>query len=95
MKKSSQPKGANIRKCAGCGLRADKSDAGFLRVALPKDGAAHVDLAGTSPGRGAYVCRDPECVRKVCKSRRLSSLLRGSVPETVYQQLRREVGLDV
>ena len=95
MKKSSQPKGANIRKCAGCGLRADKSDTGFLRVALPKGGTAHVDLSGKSPGRGAYVCRAPDCVRKICKSRRLSALLRGPVPETVYEQLRQEVGLDV
>lgn len=53
-----------------------------------------MDEEGIAEGRGAYVCRKEDCVRKLCKTRRLSHLLRGSVPEEIYEALRKEVGLD-
>ncbi len=94
MKKQVRQKGANYRKCSACGLRAQKDQAAFLRIVQPKDGPAFVDFSGKASGRGAYVCRNRNCVQKLCKSRRLSHLLRGQVSEDVYEVLRREVGLD-
>lgn len=94
MKKSIRHKGAKIRMCASCGLRARKDETDYIRIVLPKEGTAFLDREGTALGRGAYVCRNRECIRKLCKSRRLSHLLRGPVPETLYEQLRKEVGLD-
>lgn len=94
MKKSIRHKGAKIRMCSACGLRARKDERDYIRIVLPKDGTVMIDREGTASGRGAYVCRSAECVRKLCKSRRLSHLLRGHVPETLYEELRREVGID-
>lgn len=94
MKKSIRQKGAKIRMCASCGLRSRRDETDYIRIVLPKDRTAFLDREGTAPGRGAYVCRNQDCVRKLCKSRRLSHLLRGSVPETLYEELRKEVGLD-
>lgn len=91
MKKSIRHKGAKIRMCAACGLRARKDEHDFLRIVLPKDGIARVDRDGTCEGRGAYVCRNEDCVKKLSKSHRLSRLLRGAVSEEIYRELEREV----
>ena len=80
--------------CASCGLRSNKDETDYIRIVMPKDGDPFIDREKTSPGRGAYLCRNQDCVRKVCKSRRLSHLLRGSVPDALYEELRKEVGLD-
>lgn len=94
MKRSIQHKGAKIRMCSACGQRAVKDDVKYLRIVRSKDGTVCVDKTYALPGRGAYVCNHRECVKKLCKTRRLSHLLRGPVPEEIYLQLQREVGLD-
>ncbi len=80
--------------CSACGLRARKDETDYIRIVLPKEGPVSIDRDGTAEGRGAYVCRNKDCVSKLCKSRRLSRLLRGPVPEPIYEELRKEVGLD-
>ena len=45
----------------------------FVRTA---GGAVAVDAAGTAPGRGAYVCPDPDCFAKA--RRRLAGALRAN-----------------
>ena len=94
MKKSIQHKGAKIRMCSACGQRSVKDEVKYLRIVRSKDGTVSVDKNYTLSGRGAYVCFHPDCVKKLCKTRRLSHLLRGPVPEEIYRQLQREVGLD-
>ena len=94
MKKSDRHKGAKVRMCAACGHRAPKDEWDFIRIVLSNDSIPVVDRDGSLPGRGAYVCRNADCVRKLCKSRRLSHLLRGNVPDGIYEELRKEVGLD-
>ena len=94
MKKSIRHKGAKIRMCAACGLRSRKDETEYIRIVQPKDRAPFIDWEGNAPGRGAYVCCNQDCVRKLCKTRRLSHLLRGSVPDEIYEELRKEVGLN-
>ena len=94
MKKMIRQKGAKIRMCAACGTRFRKDEADCIRVVLPKQGVPVIDRGCNLFGRGAYVCRNEACVRKLCKTRRLSHLLRGNVPEEFYGELRREVGID-
>ncbi|MBO5222508.1 MAG: YlxR family protein [Clostridia bacterium] len=93
MKKSIRHKGAKVRMCAACGLRARRDEHEFIRITLQKDGTLIFDSGDQCSGRSAYVCRQADCVKKLCKSRRLSHLLRGSVPEEVYQSLLKEAGL--
>ena len=94
MRKSIRHKGAKIRMCAACGLRARKDEYDFIRIVLPKDGAPALERNGACEGRSAYVCRTCGCVKKLCKTRRLSHLLRCPVPESLYAELAQEVGLD-
>ena len=94
MKKSDRHKGAKVRMCAACGLHAHTEEHDFIRIVLPKNAKPVIDGTGKLPGRGAYVCRNRTCVQKLCKSHRLSHILRGTVSDDIYEALRKEVGLD-
>ncbi|HZF07060.1 MAG TPA: YlxR family protein [Patescibacteria group bacterium] len=67
-------KGAEpIRTCLGCRRRRPKG--AMLRLVRGADGCVSVD--DTAPGRGAYVCRDPECQERALKPARLAHAFRG------------------
>jgi uncharacterized protein len=53
------PRGVPERTCVGCRGRAPKAE--LLRVVV-HEGSIVPDPAGSAPGRGAYVHRDPACV---------------------------------
>ena len=54
-------------------------------------GEVSLDLTGRKPGRGAYVCRDPECLKKAIRSKALDRSLEVTIPEEVYQRLEKEM----
>lgn len=83
MKKKERVRGAFMRTCAGCGGRFDKREHNFLRIANV-GGKIIVDTHADAGGRGAYICREKECVAKLRKSGRLSKLLRAPVPAGIY-----------
>src|SRR5207245_211490 len=44
---------------------------------LVRGADGRVSFDGTAPGRGAYVCRDPECQERALKPARLAHAFRG------------------
>ena len=80
-----KPRKIPMRMCVGC--REMKPKAQLLRVVKPQDGDAHIDRTGKAPGRGAYVCDDPECLKKARKSRALERALETAIGEEVYALL--------
>ena len=42
-------------------------------------------------GRGAYICPNPECLKKVQKSKALERSLEVAIPEEVYDRLTKEM----
>lgn len=54
-------------------------------------GEITIDLKGKKPGRGAYVCHDPECLRKARKARRLEKTFSCKIPDEVYERLEEEI----
>lgn len=58
-----------VRMCIGCGQHKNKSE--LIRVVKNKEGEISLDLVGKAPGRGAYLCNDPECLKKALKAKRL------------------------
>ena len=77
------------RQCMGCRERKNKRD--MLRVVRGTDGAVTLDFGGKLNGRGAYVCPDPECLKKARKARSLERSLEVDIPEEVYDRLVKEM----
>ena len=77
------------RQCVGCREMKDKKS--LLRVVKSPEGDVSLDFVGKKPGRGAYVCRDPQCLKKARKSRALDRMLEVSIPDEVYEALERQM----
>ena len=74
-----------IRMCAGCRERAPKKE--LIRVVRTPDGQLLLDAREKAPGRGAYLCRKPECLKKARKSRALERMLNIQIPPEAYDSL--------
>ena len=77
------------RQCMGCRERKDKRD--LIRVVRETSGVVSLDFSGKVNGRGAYVCPDPECLKKVRKSRALERCLETPISQEVYDRLEKEM----
>ena len=77
------------RQCMGCRERKNKRD--MIRVVRQTDGTVSLDFSGKLNGRGAYVCPDPECLKKCRKTRSLDRCLEVTIPEDVYERLTKEM----
>ena len=62
------------RTCVACRRTQDKY--ALLRLVRQEDGTVVVDEQYQAPGRGAYVCRDRECIGRLAKGGRLSQAFR-------------------
>ncbi len=78
-----------MRQCMGCRERKPKKE--LVRVVRSPEGTVSVDLRGKAPGRGAYICPDPECLKKAVKSRALERNLEVEIPEAVLHRLEEEL----
>ena len=55
------------------------------------EGAVSLDFGGKMNGRGAYLCPDPECLKKALRSKALDRSLEVTIPEDVYHRLEKEM----
>ena len=79
------PKKIPLRQCVGC--REMKPKPELIRVVKSPEGEVSLDFWGKKPGRGAYVCPDPECLKKARKSRALERAFSAPLPDEVYAAL--------
>ena len=77
------------RQCMGCRERKAKRE--LIRVVRGTDGTVNLDFGGKVPGRGAYICPDPECLKKAMRSKALDRSLETEIPQEVYDRLAREM----
>ncbi len=59
----------------------------LLRVVRNKDGEVIVDLIGKANGRGAYLKKDPEVIKKAQQTKILDRILEINIPDQIYDQL--------
>lgn len=78
-----------LRKCVGCNESKPKKE--LIRVVKSKENQINVDLTGKANGRGAYICNNPECFKKVKKNKRLNRALEIEIPDEIYDELLKEI----
>ncbi|MBQ7712461.1 MAG: YlxR family protein [Clostridia bacterium] len=74
------------RMCVACRRLFDKRD--LLRVVRSPEGEVFFDPSGKAAGRGAYLCKDPECLKKAVKTKVLNKLFKAEISDEAYQKLR-------
>ena len=63
----------------------------LIRVVRSPEGERSLGFKGKAPGRGAYLCGKPECLKKARKSRAIERALSVEVPDAVYEQLEQQM----
>lgn len=81
-----------IRTCIGCNESKPKKD--LIRIVKQDESTIFIDLSGKQNGRGAYICRDSECLKKAIKSRRLSRAFSMAIGDELYDKLKEEIETD-
>ena len=77
-----------MRMCNGCGEMVAKNQ--LIRIVRDSEGELSLDLTGKKNGRGAYLCRNAECLKKARKSHRIDRSLQIQIPDEIYDRLEKE-----
>ena len=77
-----------MRQCIGCQEMKSKKE--MMRILRTTENEIVLDTTGRKNGRGAYLCKNPECLRKAIKSRGLRSF-KMAIPQEVYDRLEKEM----
>ena len=72
-----------MRMCVGCKQMKPKKE--LVRIVLPKDGEFHMDPTGRENGRGAYICRDENCLNAALKQKNLK------IPKGILEDMKTEI----
>ena len=78
-----------LRQCIGCGEMKNKKE--MMRVIKTPEEDISIDTTGKKNGRGAYVCKNMQCLEKAIKSKGLERSLKTAIPKEVYEQLKEEM----
>lgn len=92
-----------LRMCTGCREMKPKKE--LVRVVktvtkkadengVGEEFEISLDLIGKKPGRGAYICKNPECFIKARKSRQLERAFSCQIPEEVYDRMESEISVE-
>ena len=84
-----KPKKIPMRMCVGCREMKDKRE--LIRIVRTPEGAAALDPTGKLSGRGAYVCRQAECLKRSIKQRQLERQLEITLTPEIGEALTAEI----
>lgn len=77
-----------MRQCVGCGEMKGKKE--MMRVLKTTEGAIVLDVTGKMNGRGAYLCKQADCLKMARKNKGLERSFKMSIPDDVYDSLEKE-----
>lgn len=78
-----------LRQCVGCGEMKSKKE--LIRVLKTEEEGFILDSTGKKNGRGAYICRNAECLKAAKKSKGLDRSFKTAVSDEVYDSLTKEI----
>ncbi len=74
-----------LRRCVACHQMIDKRE--LVRVVKMADNNYVVDITGKMDGRGAYVCKNIECLEKSKKVKGFERSFKSGAPKNIYEKL--------
>lgn len=77
-----------LRQCIACRELKPKKE--MLRIVKNKEGTIFLDFSGKAQGRGAYICDDENCIKKLRKQRLVNKVFSCEVDEAVYSAIEEE-----
>ena len=77
------------RMCLGCREMKPKSE--LVRVVKSPEGDVSLDITGKKPGRGAYVCHNPDCFKRVIKSNALARAFKAQISNEITKELQNQL----
>ena len=77
-----------LRQCNACRELKPKKE--MLRIVKNSEGKIFLDFSGKASGRGAYICNDENCVKKLKKQRLINKVFACEVDESVYVAIEEE-----
>ncbi|NBJ91719.1 YlxR family protein [bacterium 1xD42-62] len=77
-----------LRQCVGCGEMKGKKE--MMRVLKTPEEEILLDATGKKNGRGAYLCKEKECLVKARKNKGLERSFKMKIPNEVYDNLEKE-----
>lgn len=78
-----------MRMCTGCGEMFDKRT--LVRVVKSKEGEISLDLTGKKAGRGAYVCKNADCLAKAKKKKAFERAFGVKIEDEIYDKMQEEI----
>ena len=84
-----KPKKIPMRMCLGCGESKPKRE--LVRIVKSPEGEISLDFTGKKSGRGAYICRDCECLKKARKNKRLEKSFSCRIDDSIYEVMENEL----
>ncbi len=75
------------RTCIGCNTKKDKKD--LIRIVKNKNGEINIDSTGKMEGRGIYICKDENCLKKAIKNKRISKTFEMEIESDIYENLKK------
>ena len=83
-----QVKKIPLRMCIAC--REMKLKQEMLRIVKNAEGKIFLDFKGKSPGRGAYICDNEECIKKCAKHKILNKIFKCEIPQEIYDGIKED-----
>ncbi len=77
------------RTCIVCRKKSQKEN--FIKIVKNKANEVLIEKQQKLDGRGAYICRNEECVTKAIKSKALNRAFKTEIPESIYEELSHEL----
>ncbi len=77
-----------LRQCIACRELKEKKQ--MLRITKEAEGKIFLDFSGKANGRGAYICNNPDCVKKLKKNRLLDRVFSCRVDDGLYAAIEEE-----
>ena len=78
-----------LRMCLGCREMKPKSE--LIRAVKSPEGDVSLDFSEKKPGRGAYLCQDTNCFKRIVKSNALARAFKMQIPEEIITEIQNQL----